>query len=190
MRNSKNKSVACTVPLGSDHCPQGGHSCCWCDCSASQAKVILGWGHGPAGNLRGENSPQRGPWNSSQVPACPRKFSLQLPCSLHPNNPALSPSHSMSTPDSIAETKTFALSLTPLLLSNHTCNLVTNPISLSRTRSIICGAWDQMKMEGRIQRLLRIPRRWEQNMNQAGVLLSKGSCVTPQSTRPWHWPWF
>lgn len=60
---------------------------------------------------------------------------------------------------------------------------------LSRTRSIICGAWDQMKMEGPIQRL-RIARWWNRAWNQAGILLNKGSCVTPQITWPWCWPWF
>lgn len=147
MRNSKNKSVARTVPLRSGHCLQGGHSCHCCGCYDSQARIRLGWGHGPAGNLREHFG--RTP-KCSQVTSCPRKVCLSAsPTSPSPDHPAVSPSHSTATPASVAEAKTLALSLTPLVLSNPTSNLLTNP--LSSVQDLAHNLWGPVSNENGCQ---------------------------------------
>lgn len=138
MRNSKNKSVACTAILRSDHCPQRGHGCCCCCHYTSQAIVRPGWGNLPAGNLRGENSPQGGARYSSRMTPCSRKFplsaSLSFPSPYHPAGFLVS----VATAVSVAEAKNLDV------ISDTSLSLVSHVQSVDKSSHIYTGSRAQV----------------------------------------------
>lgn len=152
MSNSKNKSVACAALLRSDHCPRGGHSCCCCCHYTSQATVRLRWGNIPTGNLRGENSPQRGPRDSFQMIPCSRKFPLSAsPCLPHPYRPGRFLT-SVATPVSAAEAENLDV------ISDTSLSRVPHVQSVDRSRHVYTGSRAQVHNSwGPVQRGKGLP---------------------------------
>lgn len=130
IRNSKNKSATCTVPLRSDHCPQGGHSCCYCHCYASVARVTLGWGCLCDGNMGEENSPQKEPQHGSQRPHVLKKsLPTQIFLSPSPDHPSVFLISLNGNPRfNYWDQKSWRCLIPPFLL-HPTSNLLTDPAS-------------------------------------------------------------